>query len=254
MVAELPSRSMSARSQTVRKLNSLFAVLVLSGVAVGAQAQVTMTTANRISGGYGINLTYNGVSEGTSYAGPFATSLVGPGFAYTNFDSYCVDVTHSLLSTETVTVKDIKTAIPASGAQIAYLYNTFAGGVGNNALKGAALQIAIWEVEYDYGIGSGLNLNAGNFLFTSVAGDDGSNTKYNSVLGYLTNTNHTGYLDHVPSNFGGTVKYLEADHPTSNTAQSLIGPANVPEPGMVSLLASSLIGMSAFAIRRRCKA
>ena len=244
----------------MRKFNSLFAVLALSGVAASAQAQVTMTTTNRISGGYGINLTFtpvNGtaVNLSTSYAGPFATNVLGPGFAFNNFDSYCVDLSHSLQGTETITPKDIKTALPTSGAQIAYLYDTFAGGVGSVAAKGAALQIAIWEVEYDYGT-NGVNLSSGAFKFNSVVGDDGNSTKLNSVLGYLTNNNHTGYLDNIPSSFAGTASYLESAHPTATTGQSLIGPAsvaNVPEPGVVSLMASSLAGVSALAIRRRRK-
>ena len=241
----------------MRKLHSLFAVLALSGVAVSAQAQITMTTALRLSNGYGINFTYNNVGGSTSYAGPFATTVLGPGIGYNNFDSYCVDLSHGLLSTEAITPKDIKTALPTSGAQVAYLYDTFAGSVGNDAVKGAALQIAIWEVEYDYtgsGINHGIDLNTGAFQFTSVTGDDGSGTKYNNVLAQLTNTGHTGYLDKVPTSFSGTAKFLEAVHPEVNTGQSLIGPASVPEPGVVSLMASSLVGLSAFALRRRRKA
>ncbi len=241
----------------MRKLNSLFAVLALSGVAVSAQAQITMKTSSRISGGYGINFTYNNVAGSTSYAGPFATTVLGPGIGYNNFDSYCVDLSHGLLPAETITPKDIKAALPTSGAQVAYLYDTFVGSVGNDAVKGAALQIAIWEVEYDYtgsGVTHGIDLNDGAFKFTSVRGDDAGGTEYNNILAQLTNTGHTGYLDNVPTSFSGTAKFLEANHPTGNTGQSLIGPANVPEPGMVSLMASSLVGMSAFALRRRRKA
>ena len=239
----------------MRKLHSLFAVLALSGIAVSAQAQITMTTTNRIIPGYGINFSYSSVNGGTpvngstSYAGPFATNVVGPGIAFTNFDAYCVDLGHVLQPTETLNPKDIKTAFPKSGAQIAYLYDTFAAGVGSSAAKGAALQIAIWEVEYDYGV-NGIDLNAGNFQFTSVA-DDTSGNKYSAIKGFLTNNDHTGYLDNVPTTFAGTATFLDAVHPTSTTGQSLIGPANVPEPGAISLMISGMVGLSTFAVRRR---
>ncbi len=209
----------------MRKLHSLFAVLALSGAAVSAQAQITMTTTDRIIPGYGISFSYSSVNGGTpvngntSYAGPFATNVVGPGIAFTNFDSYCVDLGHFLQPTETLNPKDIKTAFPTSGAQIAYLYDTFAAGVGGSAAKGAALQIAIWEVEYDYGV-QGINLNAGNFQFTSVLGDDASNDNYNTIKGFITNSSNTGYLDHLPTTFAGTATFLDAVHPTSTTGQS----------------------------------
>jgi hypothetical protein len=242
------------------------ALIILISTASLVKAQ-TATLFDTVKPDLGVNLNYKGASL-SSGAGPFDTTISGmSGVASsTHFDTYCVDLNHYLQSTQTVTPESAVLTLP-NGTQLAYLYNTFAPGVSGDLVKGAALQLALWEVASDYNAAStlstkGLDLSGGNFKFTGMFKNSQVDYTpyYTSVLSQA-NSDLASLLS--AGTYQGDATYFDAVH-VGNTGQSLIGPSfghwntsggasAVPEPGAISLATSTLIGMSVFAVRRRRK-
>jgi hypothetical protein len=101
------------------------------------------------------------------------------------------------------------------------------------------LSLAFWEISRDFnGNQNSLNLSSGNFQVTS--GDlSYTNTLLSNAFGSLTNP--------LPKDFN-----LAVYAPTIRPSQEFLT-FNVPEPGMLSVLGVSLLGMLGFAISRRRK-
>ena len=242
------------------------AVLALTGlvsIASLAKAQ-TATLFDTPKPNLGVDLNYKGASLSAG-AGPFDTTVSGMMgvSSSTHFDTYCVDLNHYLQSTQTVTPGSAVLTLP-NGSQLAYLLNTYAPTVSGDLVKGAALQIALWEVGADYNAASllptkGLDLSNGDFQFTGMFKNSQVDytSYYTSVL-TQANADLTGLLS--AGAYKGDATYFAAAH-VGNAGQSLIGPSAaslgspvaVPEPGAVGLAASAFVGLSAFAVRRRRK-
>ncbi len=230
-------------------IKTILGVFALTTAALCAQAS-TMTDI--VKPDIAVNLSFTGGALNLSNvgAGPFDTTISGVfGVSPTqHFDAYCVDLNHYLQPSQDVTVSSARANLQ-HGAQIAYLYNTFAPFVGADMVKGAALQLSIWETEYDYDTSmtnKGLDFGGGTFKFLNTIDPTLNTAVMNQANADLNSLRLFG------TNYAGDVTYLNAAHSGSN-GQSLIGPASVPEPGAVSLAVSSLIGMSVFVGRRRRK-
>ncbi len=135
---------------------------------------------------------------------------------------------------------------------IAYLiYSQYDSPTLTNACKAAALQIAIWTVEYD-GAVSNSNAGAGKaFSFATGNGSDDQTAVYNQVQTYLTGLGSGG-----PVEF-----YLASAHPDGleGLDQDLVGgiptiPFSVPEPSSFALMGFGLGAFAAFRVRKARRA
>jgi hypothetical protein len=145
--------------------------------------------------------------------------------AGSSFVSYCVDATTSLQDHQWVTPESTSTLrSSATGARVAFLYNTFAATVSTN-LQGAALQLAVWEALYD----SAHNLGGGSFRLNSVNATLVEQT--NRYLGQLYSTPH----------LGSSTSWLNTAHGQDQVTRS------VPEPSTLLLMT----GAALLAVRKR---
>jgi hypothetical protein len=209
--------------------------LALSQVSFGYA--LTSTT----SGQFGQSVTNYFNSGASTYSGYTGAQLLtftagggGTPTGYpTTFVGYCVDLENAFVNPQDVLLKSTsnltKNGIsPNSGNKVAWLYNKFASTVTTN-VQGAALQVAIWEALYD----STADLSTGFYRI------DGSQT---AVL-----TQANAYLSAMNSQYtpGSTATWFDA----TPVGQDVIGPAAIPEPGLMSLLAGT--GMSGLILLRR---
>ncbi len=245
-----------------RPLAALIVPVLVSVLAPPARAGMVVDINTDAKGGVGqlaaVTWTFAGQSE-YGLAGTLTTTLAGG----TPFDTYCVDLYDTTYvgnggsnwSAEIQPVVGASAGNPAgnptggNGGAIAYLYSQFAASV-STGIQGAALQIAIWKVEYD---DSG-NLATGNFRFADSA-------DLNSVQ-HLVYAQATAFL----AGFDGTqtsdnATFLMATSHPNALYQDLVGPAiipgvvlpntaAVPEPASVVLMLSGL-GAVALTSRRR---
>ncbi len=239
----------------MRNINNLTikTILGVCALAMPALCAQASTVTDTVKPDLAVNLSFTGGALNLSNvgAGPFDATISGVfGVPSTqHFDAYCVDLNHYLQATQDTTVSSARANLQ-NGAQIAYLYNTFAPFVGADVVKGAALQLSIWETEYDYNAtdttNKGLDFGSGSFKFLNTIDPTLNTAVMNQANADLNSLRLFG------TNYAGDVTYLNAAH-SGNNGQSLIGPASVPEPGAVSLAVSSLIGMSVFVGRRKRK-
>ena len=193
--------------------------------------------------GQGITFKSNNVQH-SAFAGQIGwqfTGGAGTPSGYNNtFYAYCVSLENALQSPMDVTLRSTNDLTrngnsPNTGPKAAWLFNTYANQVSSNTAA-SALQIAIWETLYD----SSNDLAAGYFQL--VTNDSALTNQVNSYLTAL-NTNFTTT----------TATWFQPTNPAN--AQDMLGAgavSNVPEPGLMSLLAgSSLSGLCMFRRRRR---
>ena len=241
------------RSSKTLGIKTVLGIAAFAAPALCAHASTVNDTvkpdiAVKLSFTGGLNT--SGLDLSNVGAGPFDATISGvSGVSSTqHFDAYCVDLNHYLQGAQDTTIASARASLK-NGAQIAYLYNTFAPFVGADTVKGAALQLSIWETEYDYNAAStaankGLDFGSGSFQFLNTTDPTLNTAVMNQAKSDISSLLQYG------TNYAGDVTYLGATH-NGNTGQSLIGPASVPEPGAVSLAVSSLIGLSVFAKRRK---
>lgn len=196
---------------------TLAAVALIGLAASSAQAGIVQYT------GLGFNSQVQIIHNGNTMdvkAGQINITIDGSPFV-----SFCVDLDHNIKSDWTASNQPV--ASITGGVAAAYLYDTFKNTVNTN-VKGAALQIAIWEVVDDFD--TSLGLGAGDFKFTA-SGD------------VMNQAN--AYLAALPADLSGytTTSYVLKSG-WDPRSQNLI----VPEPGTLIAL---LLGLPLFAARRR---
>jgi hypothetical protein len=170
-----------------------------------------------------ISITVSGRTASVA-AGELKWTWLDGELAGQNFVTYCVDASTYLLDHQWVNLEDTSTLrSAATGARVAYLFNTFASHVTTN-LQAAAMQVAIWEALYD----STQNLAGGNFRLNSA----------NTLLVEQTNA----YLTQLYSNnfAGSSTTWLNTPSGQDQVT------SKVPEPSTLLLVATA-----AFLARRR---
>ena len=238
---------------TIRHL--MFAALLGTVAPSMASAGPIWTINTDAKGGVNhletVTFTFNGHVE-TGLAGTLTTKQVSGG---PSFDTYCIDLYHnfhvgnggSTWDAEVLPISSFKgdTGVPQGDAlggnagAIGYLYNKYAANVTTD-IQGAALQIAIWKVDYD----NSANLATGSFRFAPTSNDPNSvqSQVYEQAKAYLAGFDGT--------QSSGNASFLRALSHPNGTRQDFVGPASiaVPEPASVALVLS---GMGVVLVARR---
>lgn len=235
-------------------MNKLMA-LAVAVLAVSARVATAQSfTMKHIGDGYRQAVKINGLDNGNYWAGEFKMQFVGtaPDGYSQYFTAYCVDLLDVLQDTEVVTLQSTnllnpESLLPSTGPKVAYLFNTYASGITDNA-HAAALQVAIWETLYDGGDPNGLvkgsNPSGGLVWF------DGTDS---TVL-----ADARTYLQSLGSNTSEATWLKCVDH-TGGKNQDLLTilPENVrvtgsvPEPGPLASLIGLCVGLTTLVVRPR---
>jgi hypothetical protein len=240
------------RSLGLATIAAFSAVLSIAG-APAAHAQ-TVTTGFKF-GGFSNYIKANvsvGATSLTNVAAGAITADLNPNVTGLSdpFDAYCIDLLATLPtpSTYNYTLKNMSAFNSPKGSAIAWLYNTNATSVTTDKVKSAGLQLAIWEVLYDWNGAanlSSINVAAGTFKVTSVT---------NTLSG---GKNAMAWATDFLTGWGGT----ETDDGTwldltNASKQDLVGPKStlnvvpkIPEPSSLALILLPGIAL----LRRRAK-
>lgn len=256
-----------------------------SGSAKATLYTVTAGAANVEDVGAKIyNASYNlGGTALNSVAGADVLSIAG-GSVY----AYCVDLFHFInggthnysYANNSAISTSSGYKITGSASQVAWtqqqvneLTYLLANGpaysaspAAGNDLQTAALQIAIWEVEYDNNLS--YTIGASNTQLTSVSPGTFSiswagsltTTQNNTLQSYITADLNGAYAHANTTTPGSVFELTDASPITSSSNQSLIyyipgagsigGGSAAPEPGTLALLGGGLAGIAALRRRR----
>ncbi len=231
---------------------SVLAILALPVAEAGPIWDLTTDAKGGVGRLETLTWNFNGARE-TGMAGTLTTRLPDG----TSSDTYCVDLYSttkvgnggSTWSAEVLPI-GIFGGNPAgsptggNGGAIGYLYSRYAASV-STAIQGAALQLAIWKVEYD----NSASLSTDSFRLADSQETDS--------VQHQTFVQLTKYLDGFDGSkaTGDATLFRATSHP-NGLYQDLVGDARVvtsantavPEPSSLVLLAA---GIGALAINRR---
>jgi hypothetical protein len=204
-----------------RILTSMMVFMMLMGLTATAGASII--TINGLNGWTHVTFTYNGQAYNEA-AGEFQLTIDG-----NQMRGYCIDLfdtTYVPSGPFSTTLRDVDLN-QSWELQAAWLMNKYGG---RTDIENAALQLAIWGLEYQ----------SGNFTYTgndeSVVGSVGWYlSQYRSALLSADLTGFTG----APCQIAPLSKCLP------NKAQDLLV-APVPEPTTMLLLGSGLLALAGF--------
>jgi hypothetical protein len=240
-------------------------VSILFGLSTGAAMADTLTTTSvsMPNGSVTVNINYSGhsIDGGGSNIN---TGTIGLQTAQGALSTYCVDLFDYIYTgNNSYTFNNNALAAgqsfsngSSSGTWTTNQVNLITALLENGSLQTqstvntAALQIAIWDVEYDTAASNGTyNLtNHDGFYFTSTSGS-GSSSAITQAQAYLTDVTSGAWV----ADASHTVQYLTAN---PSGTQNLIylaatptTPVATPEPSTVAVFGLGLIGL--WAARRR---
>jgi hypothetical protein len=257
------SRLVSRRGGFRRLIGATIAMGGLVGAGAEAQASsiLTVGAARGLDNLETITATYDG--WGNQPQSFLAGTLTGSINGGTSFDTYCVDLNDVVfLSGKNGTSSFAVNALPitsltgGNGAGVGFLYDQFATTIADEAngasknIDGAALQVAIWKVEYD----NGGPLSSGHFQMAD------SSNRYS--IQHEVFAQATSYLSAYNGSQAGDATWYEAvSHPVVSgvtTNQNMIGPATIstqgiptPEPSSIVMAGVGMIAVLAYARRTR---
>jgi hypothetical protein len=238
---------------------------ILFGLAAGSAMATTVTTSSvslpNGSTTVNINDTLSGQSSSIDQGGQnLITGTIGLQTTIGALNTYCVDLfdyinlgsTAATFNQNVLAAGETFQAGSTNGtftqAQVTRLTALLTNGSlqTQNTVNTAALQIAIWEIEYDTPTGGVYNLTNSDSFYFSHTSDSNSTAALNQAQVYLNDvTNSTWTTD---SNH-----YIEFLTSTTGNVQDLIylatGSVATPEPSTVAVFGIGLIGL--WAARRR---
>ncbi|MDX1932226.1 MAG: hypothetical protein SFU56_06450 [Capsulimonadales bacterium] len=244
----------------VRPSRALAPIVLLITAAASASAQI-LTPLQKYEGNVEnqgtvlLDLDYGGAGTYdflNVYIGSQDTTLTGYGGQPDpiRFDTYCIDlltaINHDPHPVELLPTDVFPLGRPGvnHGGSIAWLYNRYAGSAVADNRQAAALQIALWEAQYDWdgsafvgGTNGSIDLKNGYFQYGGVVGGSAVDTdliaRANTML-----TDWSGRQDQA----------TWFRDPAGS--QPLIGPPvrgnNIPEPNVAVLSLLGLAGMAVF--------
>lgn len=199
------------------------AVLLLAGAAQAETIQFTGVAPAEVA-------SINGVYNGGVWAGMYNFNILGSGPFAGFYKGFCVDPqAETPLFIATITAVTDGSKYEAA----AYLMNKYYDQTSVNNQKAAQVQLAIWELVWDFSPTGAYNLASGDFQTSTYA---------SAVQALIDETKVVGVLDGFsPSGYYVTV---------STTSQDWMF-HQVPEAGTLLLFGTALVGLVGYRRVRR---
>jgi hypothetical protein len=237
---------------------------ILLGLAAGSATATTVTTSSvSLPNGnttVNINDTISGQSSIDGGGSNLITGTIGLQTTIGALNTYCVDLFDyiNLGSTSVSFNQNVLAAGESYQAgstpgtftqtQVTRLTALLTNGSlqPQNTVNTAALQIAIWEIEYDQTTGGSYNLSNPDSFYFSHTSDSSSSAALAQAQTYLNDVTSSTWV-------GDGNHYIEYLTSTTGTVQNLIylatGTVTTPEPSTIAIFGMGLLGL--WAARRR---